>query len=96
MSKRYVLFLAHGEFSVTDVKNLSKLLESRYGKTTVITVQGNPLAVIVKTTNSVAPLLREKSEDLRIGDRRLTAVLTSGCIGKLKSTACESSETRHA
>ncbi len=93
MSKRYVLLVADGELSDGDRKNLSLLLEEKYGKVTVIPVE-NPRAVIVKTTNAVAPLLREMSGELHLGGKRLVTVLTSGSIGKLKSRASGSETTK--
>jgi hypothetical protein len=93
MSKRYVLLVADGEFSAGDRRDLSVMLERTYGKVTVIPVEENPRAVIVKTTNSVAPLLREMSGELHLGGKQLVAMLTSGSIGKLKSRASGSETT---
>ena len=87
MSKRYVLLVADGELSVNDRRDLSVMLERKHGKVTVIPVEKNLRAVIVKTTNAVAPLLRETNGELRLGGKRLVTVLTSGSIGKLKSRA---------
>jgi hypothetical protein len=92
MSKRYVLLVADGELSDSDMKDISVMLGMRHGKVTVIPVERNPRAVIVKTTNSVAPLLRGMGGELQVGGKRLVTVLTSGSIGKLKSGAL-SSET---
>lgn len=75
------------------MERLSKALEGRYGKTKVIAVKGAPKAVVVKTTETVAPLLREWGDGLRAGDKRLTPVLTSGGIGKLKRRATSTAET---
>jgi hypothetical protein len=94
MSKRYVLLVADGELSDGDRRALSTILEGRYGKVTVIAVDQSPRAVIVKTTNTVAPLLRESSSGLLVGEKRLVTVLTSGSIGKLKSRAPRSEMTR--
>lgn len=87
MTKRYVLLVADGELSAGNRRDLSAILERRHGKVTVIPVEKNPRAVIVKTTNSVAPLLRETSGELHLGGKRLVTVLTSGSIGKLKNRA---------
>jgi hypothetical protein len=87
MPKRYVLLVADGELSDGDKRDLSKLLETKHGKVAVIPVEKNPRAVIVKTTDSVAPLLREMSGELQLSGKRLVTVLTSGSIGKLKSRA---------
>jgi hypothetical protein len=94
MSKRYVLLVSTDELSEEDRKDLSSILEDRYGKVSVITVRRNPRALIVKTTNSAAPLLRKTSGELRLGEKRLAAVLTSGSIGKLKSIAAGSETIR--
>ena len=90
MAKRYVLLVAGEDLSESDMKELSSLLEARHGKVKVIPLESNPRAVIVKTTNAVAPLLRAQSGELRLGEKRLSTVLTSGSIGKLKSRASES------
>jgi hypothetical protein len=94
MSKRYVLLVADGELSEGDRRDLSLMLEGRLGKVTVITVKKNPRAVIVKTTNSVAPLLRQMSGELHLTGKRLMTVLTSGSIGKLKNRATDGETTR--
>ncbi|MGD0318994.1 MAG: hypothetical protein ABSB56_04805 [Nitrososphaerales archaeon] len=94
MSKRYVLLVADGDLSDGDRRDLSAMLERRHGKVTVILVEGNPRAVIVKTTNTVAPLLREMSGELHLGEKRLVTVLTSGSIGKLKSRASGGGTTK--
>ncbi|MGD0146041.1 MAG: hypothetical protein ABSB53_04205 [Nitrososphaerales archaeon] len=93
MPKRYVLLVADEALSEGDRKGLSVMLEARYGKVTVIPVEKNPRAVIVKTTDSVAPLLREMSGELHLGGRLLVTVLTSGSINKLKSRAPGSGTT---
>jgi hypothetical protein len=94
MSKRYLLLVADGELSDGDIRDLSVILERRHGKMTVIPVEKNSRAVIVKTTNSLAPLLRQTSGELRPGGKRLVTVLTSGSIGKLKSRASGSETTK--
>ena len=94
MSKRYVLLVADGDLSEGDRRDLSLMLEGRHWKVTVIPVEKNPRAVIVKTTNSVAPLMREMSGELHLGGKGLVTVLTSGSIGKLKSRAFDGETTR--
>jgi hypothetical protein len=94
MSKRYVLLVADGELSDGDRRDLSVMLERRHGKVTIIPVVKNPRAVIVKTTNAVAPLLRETSGELHLGGKRLVTILTSGSIGKLKNRASGSRTTK--
>lgn len=85
--KRYVLMLSDTELSCSDMTNLAVVLESRYGKATVIPVDGNPNAVIIKTTGASAVLIRRECGQLRVGGRHLTTVLSSGSIGKLKNRA---------
>ncbi len=95
MSKRYVLLMADGEVTEEDRKTLDRILEGRYGKVKVIPVASNPRAVIVKTTNSVAPLLRDSGGQITLGGKPLTTLLTSGSIGKLKKRAAESRATEN-
>jgi len=83
-AKRYVLFASNAELTPADTKALSELLEGKYGKVRLIAVEGNPLVVIVKTTDDVVPLLREPGNTLKVGGKELSAVLTSGAVGKLK------------
>jgi hypothetical protein len=85
--KRYVLFTSEADLSEEDRERLSEILDRRYGATKIIAVKGNPKAVIVKTTNLVAPMLRELDPKLTVGGKHLTPVLTSGAIGKLKRRA---------
>lgn len=89
MSKRYVLFIAETEISDGEVKELQKVLEARYGRMKLIQVKGNPRAVIVKTTNEVAPLLRDRSHPLVVSGKKLETVLTSGAVVNLKKRALE-------
>ncbi len=84
--------MADSELSDDDLKRLSQVLEQRHGKVTVIAVKANPRAVIVKTTNVVAPVLREASGEMMLGGKRLVTVLTSGSIGKLKRRASREEE----
>jgi len=86
-SKRYVLFTAEEALSEGEGRQLAEILERRYGKVKVIPVDGNPRAVIVKTTNRTAPLLRALDPKLTVHGKSLTTVLTSGAIGKLKRRA---------
>jgi hypothetical protein len=85
--KRYVLLLSEDELTDADRKGLATALEAKYGRVKVIPVEGNPRAVIVKTTNTAAPLLREAGAEPAGGGPPLRTVLTSGSIGKLKSRA---------
>lgn len=94
MSKRYVLIVSDSELSDSDRMDLAAVLEARYGKATVIPVDGNSRAVIVKTTGASVALIRRDCEQLRVGGMHLTTVLGSGSIAKLKSRA--SSSDAHA
>ena len=94
MPKRYVLLVAEGEISDADRRDFALLFEGRYGKVTVIALESNPRALIVKTTDSVARLLRESSVEMHVGKVGLATVLTSGSIGKLKSRASGSEMAR--
>ena len=87
MSKRYVLLMAEADLSEGAIRDLQSTLDSRYGTVKLISVKGNPRAVIVKTTNRVAPLLREHGSFLTPGGKKLEAVLTSGAVGNLKKRA---------
>ena len=87
MSKRYILFAADGELTGADIKELATLVERRHHGAKVIEVAGNPRAVILKTTNEAAPLLRVPQAGLTVGGKRLTSVLTSGAVGNLKRRA---------
>jgi hypothetical protein len=86
-TKRYVLFTSEEALSEGERKQLAEILENRYGKIKLIPVEGNPRAVIIKTTNETAPRLRDLDPKLTIHEKRLTSVLTSGAIGKLKRRA---------
>ena len=81
--------MADGELSDAERNLLASVLERRHGKVKVIAVEGNPRAVIVKTTDDVVPLLREEGAALSVGGSRLAPVLTSGAVGKLKRRATE-------
>jgi len=96
MSKRYVLIFSDGDFSEALRRDLAVALEGRYGGAGVIAVDSNPRAVIVKTTDVCAELLRRECEHIRVGKMHLTTVLSSGSIGKLKSRASSGgAEARH-
>ncbi len=87
MSKRYVLLLADVDISEGQLKELQLMLEARHGKVKVIAVKGNPRAAIVKTTNAVAPLLRDQGHPIFLGGEKVESVLTSGAVGNLKRRA---------
>jgi len=87
-SKRYVLLEADGDVSADDWKDLAEHLEAKFGKLKPIAVEGNRRALVVKTDNRVAPLIRVEA-GMRVGGRRVRSVLTSGSIGRLKRRAAE-------
>ena len=87
MSKRYVLLVADGAISDPERKALRSLVEGRHPGDRLIEVPGNPRAVIVKTTNDVAPSFRTAEGAPSVGGKKLTAVLTSGAVGNLKRRA---------
>ena len=89
MSKRYVLFISDADLAPTDFEMVKRIIETRYGSTKVIPVRSNPKALIVKTTNAVAPLLRGEESSLQVGGKKLVSLLTSGAIVNLKSRASE-------
>lgn len=86
-SKRYVLLEADREVTPADWKALVRHLEERFGKLKPIPVAGNERALVVKTDNRIAPLIREEAPSMSIGLGKVRSVLTSGSIGKLKSRA---------
>lgn len=94
MSKRYVLLVSDRALSEIDRRDLSSVLKGRYENVTVIAVRRNPRALIAKTTDSVAPLLRLMSGELYVGEKRLATVKTSGSIGKLKSISSGADTTQ--
>lgn len=87
MAKRYVLLMADGEVSSEEMRRLGEILEGRYGKVKLIPLKENPKAVVVKTDNELAPMLKEPGWELFIGRRRIRAMLTSGAIVNLKRRA---------
>lgn len=89
MPKRYVLLVAARAISEPEMEVLRSAVERRHPGDRLIEVQGNPMAVIVRTTNEVAPSFRTAEGAPTIGGRKLKAVLTSGAIGNLKRRAVE-------
>lgn len=79
--------MAEREVTEEDRKKLVQILTHRHGKVMVIPVESNPYALIIRTTNAVAPILRESSGEIRVGGKTFTTLLTSGSIGKLKRRA---------
>jgi hypothetical protein len=66
-----------------------EMIEKRHGQVTAISVKGNPRALIVKTSEPVASMLRGEELRLEAEGKEVTSVLTSGAIGKLKKRATE-------
>ncbi|MDG6985888.1 MAG: hypothetical protein JRM73_03985 [Nitrososphaerota archaeon] len=89
-SKRYVLLESASDVSES-AKEFEEFFSQRFGRAKVIAVQGNPRALIVKTTGDVALLLREMRDGVVFKGARLVPVLTSGAVGNLKKRAAEAS-----
>jgi hypothetical protein len=87
MSKRYVLLVSDAAISEPQKKTLKSVIERRHPGDKLIEIPGNPRAVIVKTTNDIAPSFRTDDGAPTIGGKKLTAVLTSGAVGNLKRRA---------
>ena len=86
-SKRYVLLVAGEDLTAEEVKELGSVVERRHPGAKVIQVEGNSRAIIIRTTNEVAPVLRTGEGALKVGGKELTPVLTSGAVGNLKRRA---------
>lgn len=84
MSKRYVLLVADADLSGPEMKMLRSVVERRHPGDKLIEIQGNRRAVIVRTTNEVAPSFRTVEGAPTIDGKRLNALLTSGAVGNLK------------
>jgi hypothetical protein len=87
LAKRYVLYEAKADVSNEELEEVGLILGRRHVGLKVIPVAGSRRALIVKTTDAVAPELRERSGRLTVGGTLVEAVLTSGSIGKLKRIA---------
>ena len=79
--------MADGDLSSEEVKEIGGILEGRYGKVKMIPLKENSSAVVVKTDNIIATLLKEPEWGLVIGGKRVKPVLTSGAIVNLKRRA---------
>jgi hypothetical protein len=82
-----VLLLSSADLSQEDIASVAGMIEKRHGPTKIISVRGNPRALIVKTSELVAPMLRGEELNLEVEGKRLVSVLTSGAIGNLKRRA---------
>jgi len=89
MPKRYMLFYAKSILSEEDVRRFTEVVRGWHQEAKVILVKANPRAVIVRTTNQVAPVLREIKPGISLGGVEFVSVLTSGAIGNLKKRASE-------
>ncbi|MDG6957281.1 MAG: hypothetical protein JRM74_03065 [Nitrososphaerota archaeon] len=89
MPKRYLLLMADRGVSEEELRALSKSLGGESGGLKVFGVDGNPRAVVVKTTVEVARRIREAGGVSGAGGSRLVPVLTSGAVGNLKRRARE-------
>ena len=89
-AKRYVLLMANADLSDAEMRDLAAILKERHGEVKLISVNENPRAIIVKTTNYVAPSLRGDLV-LAASGKRLVSVSTSGAVGNLKRRAKGSS-----
>lgn len=87
MAKRYVLLMAEGELSSEEMKGIGEILEGRYGKVKMIPLKENSKAVVVKTDNEIATMMKEPEWSLIIGGKRVKPELTSGAIVNLKRRA---------
>ena len=87
MAKRYVLLVSERDASETEKKELRAKVERMYRGAKLIEVGGNSRAVILKTTNEVAPLMKGPEWSLEVEGNRWRAALTSGAVGNLKRRA---------
>ena len=86
-SKRYVLFESSSDLA--ELGPLTDYFERRYGSAKLIAVEGNPRALIVRTTVGAAEMLKAQRGGFDVPGSRLTPVLTSGAVGNLKRRAAE-------
>lgn len=88
MPKRYLLLIGDSEVTESDRKKIHDALEKTYGELKIILVQGNPRAMIVKSTEPAVRRMREYGA-LNLGGKRFKTLLTSGAVGNLKRRAVE-------
>jgi hypothetical protein len=86
-SKRYVLLLADGDVTPEGWGELVERLGVKYGKVKPIPVKENRKALVLKTDDRIASQLRGENGAMNADGRRVSTVLTSGSIGKLKRAA---------
>jgi hypothetical protein len=88
--KRYVLLATNRNLLPEDCKNLGRLLEQRHGRITVIPVEAIANRLIIKTNAVEASAMRHTVASMEVHGVNVVSLLTSGCIGKLKRRAAES------
>ncbi len=93
-SRRYLLYLCDTDLSDDEIKEFRNVLERRHRPVRLIEVSANRKAVIVKTNNKTVSEIRRSSSMVTIQGKSVSAVLTSGAIGKLKSRASGSPTRR--
>ena len=84
--KRYVLLKSGSEMSGSEAA-LVGYIRAKFGEVKAIPVDGNPRALILKTTADVAAKLKGARDGFVIGGRSVAPVLTSGAVGNLKRRA---------
>ena len=89
MPKRYLLFYTTSDQSDDDLRRLAEIIRRWDQTAKVIQVKRNPRAVIIKTTNQTATVLRDIKPGVRLNGVDYVPVLTSGSIGNLKKRASE-------
>jgi hypothetical protein len=82
--KRYILLEAEGRLGAAEVASIRRYVEERFGKVKLIQVRESGEHVIVRTTADVASAIRAGPGEFRAGGMKVSVVLTSGSIGKLK------------
>jgi len=83
------LFYANVDLSEEDFRRFSEIVRGWHQTAKVISVKRNPRAIIIRTTNQIAPVLRDVKPCIKVGGVEFISVLTSGAIGNLKKRASE-------
>jgi RNase P/RNase MRP subunit POP5 len=94
--KRYVLIQAEGKLAADELSTLTRTLQQRHGNLGFTLIDDKRTSLIVKTDRAVAEGIRESLAAATFGGTRVTTVLTSGSIGKLKRRARGSSASEDA
>jgi hypothetical protein len=87
-----MLISAEGRLTEEDRKTLAQNARKMELKIVLIPVVGRDDFVILKTNVMDARVIRESILDLAPGGKKLSTVITSGCIGKLKKRATQTRE----